>query len=71
MRINKEVIMPIRISCRDKSLNRVQLVKYTGVNTFLASDLKATYMDRQAHFRILSGSVQSMLASKIEGDIFL
>ena len=57
MRINKEVIMPISISCRDKSLNRVQLVEYKGVNTLLASNLKASYMDRKAHFRILCGSV--------------
>jgi hypothetical protein len=49
--------MPIRISCRDKPLNRVRLVEYTGVNTLLASDLKASYMDRKAHFRILCGSV--------------
>lgn len=57
MRINKEVIMPIRLSCRDKLLNRVQLVEYTGVNTLLASNLKASYMGRKAHFRILCGSV--------------
>jgi len=57
MRISKEVIMPIRISCRDKPLNRVQLIEYKGVNTPLTSDLKATYMDRKAHFRILCGSI--------------
>lgn len=49
--------MLIRISYRDKSLNRVQLIKYTGVNTLLANDLKVSYMDRKAYLRILCGSV--------------
>jgi len=53
----KEVIMPIRISCRDKSLNRVQLLEYKEVNTLLASNPKASYMDRKTHFRILCGSI--------------
>jgi len=53
--------MPIRISCRANLLNRAQLVKYKEVNTLLASDPKASYMDRKTHFRILCGSVYSML----------
>ncbi len=53
--------MSIRISCRDKSLNSVQLVEYKEVNTLLASDPKASYMDRKTNFRILCGSVKSML----------
>jgi hypothetical protein len=53
----REVIMPIRLSCRDKLRNRVQLVEYEEVNTLLASDPKASYMDRKTHFRSLYGSV--------------
>jgi hypothetical protein len=49
--------MPIRISCRDKPLNRVQLLEYKEVNTLLVSDPKASYIDRKTHFRILCGSV--------------
>lgn len=49
--------MPIRISCRDKSLNRVQLVEYKEVNTLLASDPKARYRDRKTKLRILCGSI--------------
>jgi hypothetical protein len=57
LRQSKKVLMPIRISCRDKSLNRVQLVEYTGINTFLTSDPKASYTDRKTKLRILCGSV--------------
>ncbi len=57
LREDREVIMPIRISYRDKSLNRVQLVEYKEVNTLLASDSKASYTDRKAKLRILCGSV--------------
>jgi hypothetical protein len=53
----EQVIMPIRISCRDKPLNGVQLIEFKEVNTPLASNLKASNMDRKAHFRILCGSV--------------
>ena len=49
--------MPIRISCRAKSLNRVQLVEYKGVNALLTSNPKASYMDRKMKLRILCGSV--------------
>jgi hypothetical protein len=49
--------MPIRISCRDKPRNRVQLLEYKEVNTLLASDLKASYKDRKTKLRILYGSV--------------
>jgi hypothetical protein len=51
-----EVVMPIRITCRDKPLYRVQLIEYKGVNTPLPSDLMACYTDRKTPFRILCGS---------------
>ena len=53
----KEVIMPIRISWRDKSMNRVQLFEYKEVSTLLASDPMACYTDRKTKLRILCGSV--------------
>ncbi len=49
--------MPIRISCRDKLLNRVQLIEYKEVNTPLTNDPKVSYMDKKTNFRILCGSV--------------
>jgi len=49
--------MPTRISCRDKPLNRVQLIEYKEVNTLLVSDPKASYMGRKTYFRSLCGSV--------------
>jgi hypothetical protein len=49
--------MPIRISCRDKSSNSVQIVEYKGIKTFLVSDSKASYTDRKTKIRILCGSI--------------
>jgi hypothetical protein len=53
----KEDIMPNRISCYDKLLHRVQLLEYTGINTPLASDSKASYTGRKTQLRILCGLV--------------
>jgi hypothetical protein len=49
--------MPVRISCRDKSLNRAQLLEYKGINALLASDPMASYTDRKTKLWILYGSV--------------
>jgi hypothetical protein len=53
----KKDIIRIRISCRDKSLHRLQLVEYKEINMFLASDRKACYADRETKLRILCVSV--------------
>jgi hypothetical protein len=57
LREDKEVIMPIRISCHDKLLNSVQLIESTGINTPPANNPKACYTDRKTQLRILCGSV--------------
>ncbi len=49
--------MLIRITCRDKPLVKVQPIEYKGVNTPLAGDPKACYMDRKTQLRILCGSI--------------
>jgi hypothetical protein len=54
---HKEIVIRIRIRCRDKTLNSVQLVEYKRVNMLLTSDLKACYMDSKTQLRILCGSI--------------
>jgi hypothetical protein len=49
--------MPIRISRRDKPLDRQQAIEYNGVNAPSASNPMACYTARKPDLRILCGSV--------------
>jgi hypothetical protein len=54
---HKEVVMLIRIRCRDNPLVRAQLIQYKGDKTPMARDPKASYTDRKTQLRILYGSI--------------
>jgi len=53
----EETIMPIRIRCRDKLLDRAQPREDKGINATLAAIPTACYTDRKPGLRILCGSV--------------
>jgi hypothetical protein len=56
--------MPIHIRCRDKPLDRQQVIEYNGVNTPSARNPTACYTARKPELRILCGSVQLLLGIK-------
>jgi hypothetical protein len=48
--------MPIRIRCRDKSLDKQYAIENKGIKTSSPTDLMASYTDRNPALRILCGS---------------
>ena len=49
--------MPIRIRCRNKSLERQQVIERIGFIVSSASNPKASYTERKQELRILCGSI--------------
>ena len=53
----KEVLMPIRITCRDKCSDRPKLIELIGFLMRSKEDREASYRGANADSRILCGSV--------------
>jgi hypothetical protein len=52
-----EILMPIRIRCRDKLLDRAQPMEDKGISATPAGAPTACYMDGKPELRTLCGSV--------------
>ena len=57
MGFEKEALMPIRISCRNKCRDQPQPIVRKGVSMPLAGKPKVSYADRKASPRVLCGSI--------------
>lgn len=54
---DREVLMPIRITCPNKCLNGRQVIESTGLMAPSAADPKVSYTGTKTQFRILCGSI--------------
>lgn len=50
-------VMPIRIRCSDKPLDRQEAIEYKEISTPLARNPEACYTEKKPKFRILCGLI--------------
>ena len=65
-RLRTESFMPNPIRRHDKSLYGTQMTEVAGINAVLLGRPTACYADRKWKFRILYGSIQSLLAEPLK-----